>query len=117
MREVKVQGIVFKVHGLTKKKFADYDLSSYGFNFYGGVDLPKDEKVAGEAIEVFIRASLDTDQHEMLEHVTPSGMNKLFLSAIKETYGAEDEEKNLSMSGSGSQETQTKSDTATPAEQ
>jgi len=91
-----------KVRGLTRKEVKS--LKQYGFylSFYNPPFLDPD--LVDEGIEkVLDLCVLDKEAFEALEESNNFESVEVFSGITKETYGARDEEKNLPMSGNGSQ--------------
>lgn len=96
----KVHGV--EVRALTRKEVKS--LKQYGFylSFYSP-PIEDPEKVDQGVEKVLALCVLDSAAFEKLEDQDHNKSTQVFSAICKETYGARDEEKNLSMSGDGSQ--------------
>lgn len=102
MREIEIDGGRHKVRGLTRAEIntlaADgLPISRWGLDLNGLGSDPK----AAELFDAVIK--LGCVKTVKLDDLTPAAERALMLGIIKETYGDEDEEKNLSRSGNGTQ--------------
>jgi hypothetical protein len=94
MREVSYGALQFTVNGLTKKDFKKHKLSELGFDYYNGPN-PENMKDPNVSMDTFLKLCVGEPQVKQLEDLTPKEYKELFLACIRETYGSNDEEKNL----------------------
>lgn len=93
MRTVEIAGEKITVNHLTRQDFEENDLKKYGFGFFGYKPVAHDDpSVDEEGILLFVK--LATGIAEVPKTFGPKHWFKLYAECIKETYGAEDEEKN-----------------------
>lgn len=104
MREIEIDGGVRKVRGITRAEIEilaekGYPISRWGIDLDG---LGIDEKTGEMVDEVNALGCLEAGSLNF-EGLTPADDRRLFLGIVTETFGARDEEKNLSRSGNGGQ--------------
>ena len=104
MREIVIDGATASVRGITRHEIKamqaeGYPISRWGVTLEVGGDSEKAEAMFDRILELGINDGPPLD----LEALTPADERRLYVAIIKETYGAEDEEKNLPPSGDGTQ--------------
>lgn len=102
MREIEIDGSRHEVRGLTRSEIKDLSAGGYAISRWG-LDLAGlgTDPLAADLFDAVVR--LGCVKPVNVEDLTPSAERALMLGIIKETYGDEDEEKNLSGSGNGTQ--------------
>jgi len=103
MRTHEVRGMKFEINGLTRKAFKKLKLKDYGYDFFEMTETPEDKK-PGDCIDKLIEVTVAGADHKNLDELTGREFKGLYYACIKELYGAEEEEKNSSTSGSASPE-------------
>lgn len=104
------------VRGLTRKELGAMNAKGFPIDRWGVHVIPggSDEK-AEQMFDEILRLGTGNGPAIDLEQLTPNDERKLYIGIMKETFGAEDEEKNLPRSGNGSQ-TQSGLNTANDAQ-
>ncbi len=97
MREIEIDGTTFNVRGLKRKEVKK--LKKDGFNIMGGLDQDQ----ADDAMDKVFELIFDESEIEQLDDLVFSKAMEIWVTVLKETFGAKDEEKNLSGSGGGPQ--------------
>ncbi len=102
MRERTINKKTYMCRSLTRKEVKS--LKEYGFysQLYSppiGNDFEKTEEGFDKVLEIVF----SKEEIESFDHISNPEVNSLFQDIIKETYGVEEEEKNLQKSGDGAQ--------------
>ena len=98
MREITIDGREICIRPLTRREIKG--LKKYGFSMLGCV--PKFETI-DEAIDEGFSLVLAPDEIAFLDDQPAEATKSVWTAILKETYGAEDEEKNLPSTSGGTQ--------------
>ena len=125
MKEVVIGGKTFTVRGLRLKERRVHGLDAYGYGRFvysppliddgrGGKKL--DQERAEQGMDKLLEVVLGMEVIGQIDRAGGQrGLDAAWLEIVKETYGARDEEKNSSMSGSGTEAPSGEVTTAGPA--
>jgi hypothetical protein len=108
MREIKLGGDVYQVRGLIRRDLTA-ELKKLGYSRWGwepptGEDGEVDSDKSGVGMDLILETVLGEEKtKEIEEKHSLAGLRNVWRGILKETYGAEDEEKNSSKSGRGVQ--------------
>jgi hypothetical protein len=108
MREVKLNGQKFEVRGLRLSEVSEKKMRKLGYGRFAFRPDVKDgddqqERLA-EIMDAALVPVLGVDGYAAVDRAGGvKGLQKAWRAIMAETYGTEDEEKNLSSAGSGSQ--------------
>jgi len=97
----------FEINGLIRETFKKHKLEDYGFGFMD-VSEPPEGKKPLECMDKLTSLTVAKADQKKLDKLSARQYGALYLDCIKEVYGAEDEEKNLSTSGTASPGTKKK---------
>jgi hypothetical protein len=121
MSEIKIGGSIFKVRGIRLKERRENKLDDYGYGrfIYSPPTTPEgkiDQVKAEEGMDKLLSIIFTREEFEALDLAGGQrGLDRAWLEIIRETYGARDEEKNSSRSGSGTATPSAAPTTAGPA--
>jgi hypothetical protein len=121
MKEITIAGSIFKVRGLRLKERRDHNLDDYGYGRFvysppTTADGKIDRQKAEEGMDRLLAVILTPEELAAIDQAGGQrGLDEVWLEIVKETYGARDEEKNSSRSGSGTAPPSAAPTTAGPA--
>jgi hypothetical protein len=120
MKEIVIGGKTFNVRGIRLKERRANDLDAYGYGrFIYSPPTTEDKKLdqakAEQGMDKVLGLVFSAEQIEQIDLAGGQrGLDSCWLEIVKETYGARDEEKNSSRSGSGTGTPPTATNTAGP---
>jgi hypothetical protein len=120
MKQITINGRSVEVRGIRLKERREHRLDDYGYGRFVYSPPRKDDKLdqarAEEGMDKVLEIVLGPETVATIDEADGQrGLDRAWLEIVKETYGARDEEKNSSRSGSGTAEPLNAPATAGPA--